>query len=164
VLKRAGGEQRQRHLATPAPRLADQPVTPLEVQPPHPQRCARHRSRQVVEHAADADTDRDAEGDEVAVEPVLLFGRAIRDQQHVDASGGGDHRSHGLVVCHQRRTWHGASDLEAGKIALQDARRAFGDVAPATEQEPPFGTFRRLRRELEHEVCALDVLSQPITS
>jgi hypothetical protein len=56
-------------LAAPAPRLDYEAVEEFELEPAHPARGAWDAPGQVVEHAADADADRDAERAEVAVQP-----------------------------------------------------------------------------------------------
>src|SRR5436189_3874915 len=72
-----GREARQGDLAAPAPGLGDQAVQPFEVHAAEPGRGAPGVTAQVVEHAADADADRDVQGGQVAVQPLLLLGRAV---------------------------------------------------------------------------------------
>src|SRR5207244_4397081 len=81
--QREYSEKREHELAPPPPRLAYQSVQPLEVQPPHPGGSAGRVAGQIIEDTSNADTYRDTQRSQVAIEPMLLFGGAVGDQEDV---------------------------------------------------------------------------------
>src|SRR5450759_3308257 len=74
-------EDRQHGHPADPPRLVDEPVQPLETGPPHPQRCTRHATGEVVVCPADADCHGNTDAVLHPVYPQLLLRSAERDEQ-----------------------------------------------------------------------------------
>src|SRR5438094_433971 len=85
---------------------------------PPPGWCARGIARQIIERSAHANSDRNPERCKVAVEPVLLFWCAVRDQEHVHPASLLDRDARCGIVVWVRGAWHRASDLQAWELAL----------------------------------------------
>src|SRR5216683_6552293 len=76
---------RQHGHAAESPRLADQPVKPLETGPSHPYRRPPNAAREVIERSADADAHDWSKSIFQAVDPQLLLGGSESDQQDLRA-------------------------------------------------------------------------------
>lgn len=136
-----GDELWQGELSAPAPGLADEAVEPLQAEAAEPGGGAGDAAGQVVEHAADADGDDDAQvGELLAVggDPEVLARVAEGDEQRVRL---------GVmqVLCdlrpigRGRRTGMGAGDDDAGMIGAQPRGGRCGDTGRGPEQEEPWG-------------------------
>jgi hypothetical protein len=140
-------------------------MQPFEVQSADPRWGSGRVARQVIEDAADPDPDGNAHFGQVAVEPALLFGSAVRDQHDVDLAGGAQQRTHGGVVLGRGRASGGAGHDQAGKLRDQRGGGAARNVAVAAKQEPSTTRPRYIRYgggEAEDQVGALDVLAEAV--
>src|SRR3989454_5599703 len=154
-LERVHGQHRH---ATDPPRLQGEPAEPLQAGSTHPRRRPWYAAGQVVERSADADGDRHAETVLEPVEPQLLGGGSVRDEQ--DLSAMVVDPMHGLHVIGWIRRPGVSCDLQT-KIRVAKGRRELGGNARCGAEEKqtktPAGAHCGQR---PHEVDARDGLTQ----
>jgi hypothetical protein len=155
-----GEEVGEGELAAPAPGLGDEAVEPFELEAAHPEGGTGGAAGDVVEDAADADADGDVEGAEIAVEPELLAGGAVGDEDEVDRAVGGDHLAHRTVVAWVGGAGLGADDDEAGVAAGQAVGGLAGDAGGGAEQVPAVAALGGEGSEPLDQIGAADMLAE----
>ena len=153
------GEEGEGGHAAGAPGLADEAVEPFETEAAEPAGRARGDAGHEVEGAADAEGDGDRQLVPVLVDPDILAGMAVGDEEQVGAGRGealADLRPVGLGG----RAGIGAGDGQAGVEAGQLGCGAFGHAGRGAEEVDAPPLLRGPLAETVDAVGAGDALGQ----
>ncbi len=155
-------EARQRQHATPAPRLAPEPVAPLQASTSHPKRRTRHATGKEIERSADSYCNSRAKLSTMAGDPTFLSGGSEGDEEDV-----GPGRTNTIeYIGGPDRVWRarvGAADDRARMPGLQPPNGSFRDPWRPAKQEQPVAPQRGKAREIIQQVYSWYPARHPAT-